>query len=156
MRSVFQPNGDYLYAFDLFVGEESRGHDSSVEVQRFSETGSPDTTFANPSFHFIPPGGPEIQAVVQGLAVAPNGDIIVVGGQTQFTQSGAIISNGVARLSSAGVLDSSFGSGGLLANVPPTDAGFGAVIVQPDSNIVTAGAGGSSNSELVVRRFLGN
>jgi uncharacterized delta-60 repeat protein len=124
--NVFQPNGDYLYAFDLFVGEESRGHNSSVEVQRFTETGSPDTTFANPSFHFIPPGGPEIQAVVQGLAVAPNGDIVVVGEQTHFTQSGPIISNGLARLTPAGVLDSTFGTGGLLANVAPIDAGFGA------------------------------
>ena len=58
--NVFQPDdGDYLYAFDLFVGEESRGHNSSVEVQRFTETGRPDTTFANPSFHFIPPGDPK-------------------------------------------------------------------------------------------------
>jgi uncharacterized delta-60 repeat protein len=152
--NVFQPNGDYLYAFDLFVGEESRGHDSSVEVQRFTETGTPDATFANPSFHFIPPGGPEIQAVVQGLAVAPNGDIVVVGGQTHFTQSGPIISNGLARLTPAGDLDSTFGNGGLLANVPPTDAGFGAVIVQPDGNIVTAGVGGGGG-ELVVSRFLG-
>jgi len=107
---------------------------------------------ANPSFHFILPGGPEIQAVVQGLTVAPNGDIVVVGGQTHFTQSGPIISNGLARLTPAGGLDSTFGNGGLFANVPPTDAGFGAVIVQPDGNIVTAGVGGG---ELVVSRFLG-
>jgi uncharacterized delta-60 repeat protein len=81
--NLFQPvDGDYLYAFDLFVGEESRGHNSSVEVQRFTETGRPDTSFANPSFHFIPPGGPEIQAVVQGIALAPNGDIVVAGSQT--------------------------------------------------------------------------
>ena len=151
--NVFQSeDGDYLYAFDLFVGEESRGHDSSVEVQRFTENGTPDATFANPSFHFIPPGGPEIQAVVQGVAVAPNGDIVVVGSQTHFTQPGPITSNGLARLTSAGALDPTFGNGGLLANVLPTDAGLSAVIVQPDGNIVTAGVGGEG---LVVRRFLG-
>ena len=151
--NVFQSeDGDYLYAFDLFVGEESRGHNSSVEVQRFTETGAPDPTFANPSFHFIPPGGPEIQAVVQGVAVAANGDIVVVGSQTHFTQPGPITSNGLARLTSAGALDSTFGNGGLLANVPPSDAGLSAVIVQPDGNIVTAGVGGEG---LVLRRFLG-
>jgi len=151
--NVFQSeDGNHLYAFDLFVGEESRGHDSSVEVQRFTETGRPDTSFANPSFHFIPPGGPEIQAVVQGVALAPNGDIVVVGSQTHFTQPGPITSNGLARLTPAGVLDSTFGKGGLLANVPPTDAGLSAVIVRPDGNIVTAGVGGEG---LVVRRFLG-
>ena len=151
--NVFQPDdGNYLYAFDLFVGEQSRGHNSSVEVQRFTETGTPDATFANPSFHFIPPGGPEIQAVVQGVAVAPNRDIVVVGGQTHFTQSGPIISNGLARLTPAGALDSTFGNGELVANVSPTDAGISAVIVQPDGNIVTAGVGGEG---LVVRRFLG-
>ena len=122
-------------------------------MQRFTETGAPDPTFANPSFHFIPPGGPEIQAVVQGLAVAANGDIVVVGSQTHFTTPGPITSNGLARLTSAGALDSTFGNGGLLANVPPTDAGLSAVIVQPDGNIVTAGVGGEG---LVVRRFLGN
>ncbi|MBV8133507.1 MAG: hypothetical protein JO282_13495 [Alphaproteobacteria bacterium] len=151
--NVFQSvDGDYLNAFDLFVGEESRGHDSSVEVQRFTETGRPDPTFANPSFHFIPPGGPEIQAMVQGVTVAPNGDIVVAGSQTHFTQPGPITSNGLARLTPAGVLDSTFGNGGLLANVPPTDADFEAVIVQPDGNIVTAGVGGGG---LVLRRFLG-
>ena len=152
--NVIQPNGDYLYSFALFVGEESCGHDSSVEVERFTETGSADTTFANPSFHFVPPGGPEMQAVPLGMAVAPSGDIVVVGSQTHFATP-QVITNGVARLTPAGVLDSSFGNGGLVANVSPTDAAINVVIVQPDGNIVTAGAGGSSNPGVVLYRFLG-
>jgi uncharacterized delta-60 repeat protein len=55
--SVFQPNGDYLFADELFVGEESRGHNSSVQVFRFNSTGTADSTFPNPSFHYQGSGG---------------------------------------------------------------------------------------------------
>ena len=88
------------------------------------------------------------------MAVAPSGDIVVVGSQTHFATP-QVITNGVARLTPAGVLDSSFGNGGLVANVSPTDAAINVVIVQPDGNIVTAGAGGSSNPGVVLHRFLG-
>ncbi|MBV8810275.1 MAG: hypothetical protein JO033_16520 [Acidobacteriaceae bacterium] len=59
--NAFQPNGDYLAADALFVGEESRGHDSSVQVFRFTQTGTADTSFADPSFHFEGPGGSGIE-----------------------------------------------------------------------------------------------
>jgi hypothetical protein len=47
--SVFQPNGDYLFGTELFVGEESRVHNSSAEVLRFTETGAADASPRQPS-----------------------------------------------------------------------------------------------------------
>jgi hypothetical protein len=55
--SIFQANGDYLFGEDLFVGEPSRGHNSSVEVLRFTDTGAADPTFIDTSFHFLGAGG---------------------------------------------------------------------------------------------------
>jgi hypothetical protein len=77
-HSVFQPNGDYLFGTELFVGEESRAHNSSAEVLRFTETGAADASFANPAFHYIGTGGSGIEAIVRGVSVQSNGDIVVV------------------------------------------------------------------------------
>jgi hypothetical protein len=79
---VFQPDGDYLTAMAIFVGEESRGHHASSQVLRFTATGQADPIFADPDFHFQGSGGPDIEALVNALAVAPNGDIVVAGQQT--------------------------------------------------------------------------
>jgi len=151
---VFQPNGDFLYASDDFVGEESRGHNSSVLVERFSEAGAADSTFADPSFHFVGAGGTDIEALVNGIAVAPNGDIVVVGEQETFAASGDTIVNGLARLTISGALDSTFGSGGLVSNSTPSGSGgFEVVAVQSNANIVVAGI---ANNELFLSRYLGN
>ena len=40
--SVFQSNGDYLFATELFIAEESRGHNASAQVLRFTDTGAAD------------------------------------------------------------------------------------------------------------------
>jgi len=151
--SVFQPNGDYLLGPELFVGEESRGHNCSVQVFRFTEIGAADSTFPNPSFHFIGVGGSNIEAIPRATAVAPNGDIIVAGNQEMFARSGDTILNGLARLTPGGELDTTFGSGGTVANSDPPSSGFDAVVVQPDGNIVVAGI--TSNSELFLSRYLG-
>jgi uncharacterized delta-60 repeat protein len=125
--SVFQPNGDYLFGTELFVGEESRAHNSSAEVLRFTETSAADASFANPAFHYIGTGGSGIEAVVNGLAVQPNDDIAVVGNQTTFARSGTTIVNGLARLTPNGNLDPAFGNGGTVVNSVPagTDELFG-------------------------------
>lgn len=151
--SVFQPNGDYLLNTELFVGEESRGHNCSVQVFRYAETGAADTSFADPSFHFIGVGGFNIEALPRAIAAAPNGDIVVAGNQEMFAQSGDTILNGLARLTPGGELDTTFGSAGTVATTDPTPTGFAAVVVQPNGNIVVAGI--TTNSELFLSRYLG-
>ena len=83
-----------------------------MEVFRFTDTGAADPNFTPTSFHFIPPGGFDIEALVSSLAVAPNGDIAVAGRQIFFSSNGNTIVNGLARLTPNGTLDPTFGNGG--------------------------------------------
>jgi uncharacterized delta-60 repeat protein len=122
--------------------------------------GAADTSFANPTFHYIGTGGSGIEAVVNGLAVQSNGDIVVVGNQTMFAQSGTTIINGLARLTPSGNLDPAFGNGGTVVNSVPagTEELFGAVI-QANGNIITVGTvsvNGGFDNELTLARYLGN
>ncbi len=147
--SIFAANGDYLFGTQLFVGQESRGHNSSAEVFRFSQTG---TQIFNTTFHYSGAGGSGIEALVDGVAVDPvTGDIVVVGAQLTFAQTGTTTINGLARLTPSGSLDPTFGNGGLVVNNIPASI---RVAVQPDSKIVTAGFA-SDNTTLNVARYLG-
>ncbi|HYW42335.1 MAG TPA: hypothetical protein VE959_05735 [Bryobacteraceae bacterium] len=148
VASTFDPLGGYLLGSELFVGEESRGHNSSAEVLRFSQTG---TEVFSSTFHFSGTGGSGIEALVRGVAVQANGEIVAVGDQITFTQSGAVTVNGLARLSPTGSLDTTFGSGGTVVNNLPPSSG---VVIQPDGNIVTVGFA-SNNTGLTLSRYLG-
>ena len=154
--SIFQPNGDFLFAGPSFVGEESRGHNASTEVLRFTSTGAANPTFANPSFHFEGSGGPGIEALPSGIAVGPNGDIVVAGVQITYAQSGQTNVNGLARLTPNGDLDPTFGSGGTVSNsIPASTGGYYQVVIQPaDSKIVVIGLA-NNYTELTLSRYLG-
>jgi uncharacterized delta-60 repeat protein len=152
--SIFDPNGNYLFGTELFTGRESRGHNAAAEVLRFIETGTADPTFANPTFHYTGMGGSGIEALVHGLAVQSDGDIVVVGNQLTFTQSGTVTVNGLARLTPSGDLDPTFGNGGTVVNsVPAGTQELGGVVIQPDDNIVTVGIA-NNNTELTISRYL--
>jgi hypothetical protein len=73
------------------------------------------------------------------MAVQSSGDIVVVGQQVTFTQSGSVTVNGLARLTPSGALDATFGNGGTVVNSVPAGAqGLKAVAIQPaDGKIVT-------------------
>jgi len=148
--SIFDPSGDYLLGGELFVGEESRGHNSSGQVQRFSQTG---TQVADATFHFVGTGGSGIEALVQAVAAQGN-FVVAVGEQITFAQSGDTTVNGLARLevqaNGSLALDPTFGSGGTVTNNLPASLG---VVFQSTGNIVTAGF--ASNGNLTLARYLG-
>jgi hypothetical protein len=146
--SIFDPAGGYLFGSELFVGEESRGHNSSAEVLGFTQTGA--EAFSS-TFHFSGTGGSGIEALVNGLAVQANGEIVAVGEQITFAQSGTVTVNGLARLSPAGILDPTFGSGGTVVNNLPASS---AVVIQPNGNIITVGFATNSTG-LTLARYLG-
>jgi uncharacterized delta-60 repeat protein len=150
--SFIQADGDYLLGQDVFTGLESRGHNSAVQVLSFTETGSPDPTFSNPPFHYVGSGGSGIEALVNGVAAASNGDVVLVGNQITFTQNGTLSIPGLARLTPSGQLDTAFGNGGVVVNSVP--GGLSAVAVQPaDDKIVAVGLAGNNN-ELTISRYL--
>jgi len=148
--SIFDPSGDFLLGGELFVGEESRGHNSSAQVQRFSQTG---TQVADVTFHYVGSGGSGIVAIVQAVAAQSN-VVVAVGDQITFAQSGQTTVNGLARLqvqeNGSLALDPTFGNGGTLVNNLPASSG---VVIQSTGKIVTVGFG--SNGDLVLVRYLG-
>ena len=148
--SIFDPSGDFLFGSELFVGEESRAHNSSAQVQRFSQTGA---QVADATFHYVGSGGSGIQAIVQAVAAQGN-FVVAAGGQTTFAQSGETTVNGLARLqvqsNGSLTLDPTFGSGGTLVNNLPASSG---VVIQSTGKIVTAGFAG--NGSLTLARYLG-
>jgi uncharacterized delta-60 repeat protein len=153
--TVFQPNGDFVVAEPLFVGEESRGHNSSTEVLRFTEEGAADSTFANPDFHFAGSGGYGIESLPTAIALASNGDIVVLGEQITYAQSGETQVNGLARVTSSGDLDSTFGSGGLETNtVPSTGEGFSLAAIDSQNRIIAVGVAGNY-TQIFLSRYLG-
>jgi hypothetical protein len=125
-------------------------------VLRFTGTGSADASFSNPSFHYIGTGGSGIEAVANAVAVEANGDIVVVGGQTTFAQTGATTVNGVARVTSSGALDPTFGTNGTVTNsVPAGTAGYQGVVIQPaDGKIIALGTA-NNLTQVTLTRFLG-
>jgi uncharacterized delta-60 repeat protein len=154
--SIFAANGDYLFGGELFTGEESRGHNAAAQVLRFTGTGTTDPAFANPTFHYTGAGGSGIEALVHGVAVQSNEDIVVVGNQITLTQSGTVTVNGLARLTPRGDLDPTFGKGGTVVNtVPAGTQELSGVVIQPtDDNIVTVGIA-NNDTALTLSRYLG-
>jgi uncharacterized delta-60 repeat protein len=153
--TVFQPNGDFVVAQPLFVGEESRGHNASTEVLRYTETGAADTTFADPSFHFEGSGGFGIEALPYAVAIASNGDIVVLGDQITYAQSGETLVNGLARLTPNGDLDSTFASGGLETNTVPSNTdGFELAAIDSQNRIIAVGLA-NNYTQIFVSRYLG-
>ena len=147
--TAIEPNSDFVVTRPLFVGEESRAHNSSVEVLRFTAAGTTDSTFADPTFHFEGQGGSGIQAVPDAIALEADGDIVIVGGQAMFSQTGATTISGLARLTPNGDLDPTFGSGGIA--LTPTSGNLAAIDAK--GRIVTVGEAGS-DTQVVVSRYL--
>jgi len=149
--SIIDPTGDFLLGGELFVGEESRGHNSSAQVQRFSQTG---TQVGNVTFHYQGTGGSGIQALVQAVAVQGN-FVAAAGDQITFARSGNTTINGLARLevqaNGSLALDPTFGDGGIVVNNLP---GGNGVVFQSTGNIVTAGFASTGN--LTLARYLGH
>jgi uncharacterized delta-60 repeat protein len=130
--SFEQSNGDIVAVAQVdFVQGEATG----IGLVRYTSTGALDTAFGtngitNTSFAgfiFTP----------FGFAVQTNGDILVAG---EAISSAGRIEFGLARYTSNGILDATFGNGGLVTTVVgvrvdvPT-----AMLLQPNGQIVMAG-----------------
>jgi uncharacterized delta-60 repeat protein len=106
-------------------------------VARYNSNGTLDTTFAAAGKKTIAFGSPS-SAQVNGLAIQPNGKIVVAGAANIVPEDFAL-----ARLNSNGSLDTTFGSGGkVLTDVGGPDEAF-SVALQADGKIVAAGMAGS-------------
>lgn len=112
-------------------------------VLRFLPSGAPDTTFGTGGSVTIDFGGGDDPADV---AIDGQGRIVVVG------SAGADL--GVARLTSGGALDATFGSGGkVTVNVAGTDAATSVAIRPGDGRIVVAGSADTLGGSAAVVRL---
>jgi uncharacterized delta-60 repeat protein len=129
-----QSNGDIVAVAQVdFVQGEATG----VGLVRYTSTGALDTTFGtngitNTSFAgfiFTP----------FGFAVQKNGDILVAGEALGRGEAGRI-EFGLARYTSNGILDATFGNGGLATTLVGTRVDVPtAMLLQPNGKIVMAG-----------------
>ena len=129
-----QANGKILLAgtADYF------GRNSRFALARLTSDGSLDPTFGGDGM-LMTDVTPSHDAL-NGMALQPNGKIVVVGGVSAGPDNGKI---GVLRYRSDGSLDPTFGGDGIVLNDPtPTyDDGL-AVGVEADGQIIVAGGAG--------------
>jgi uncharacterized delta-60 repeat protein len=140
--TIFASNGDYLVAQPSHTGGEN-SHRTDVQVSRFSEAGTLDTTFADTPFPF----GTTPNNTPQALAVQSNGQVVVGG-----LELATIAPNfgGIARLNTNGELDTTFGSGGTLT----VDNNVTALLIDTNGDILAIE--GTGNDGIVVAAYLAN
>jgi uncharacterized delta-60 repeat protein len=139
--TIFESNGDYLVAQPRHTGGEN-SHHTDVQVSRFSETGTLDTTFADTPFPF----GTEANNTPQALAVQSNGQVVVGGLELGF---GGPNFGGIARLDTNGDLDPTFGSGGTLT----VDNNVTALLIDKNGDVLAIEGTGNG---IVVAAYLAN
>jgi uncharacterized delta-60 repeat protein len=136
--TLFESNGNFLVcvptAPSKFVHE--------VAVSLYSEAGVKSTTFASTNIELG--GKPDAQC--EAMAVQANGQVIVGGD----VLSASPIFGGLDRLDTNGVLDTTFGSGGIVA----TDGDVEALLIDANGNIDAIE--GTGNDAIVVARYLAN
>ena len=131
-----QANGEIVVAgtADYFRADKN----SRFALARLTPAGSLDPTFGGDGTVItnVTPSSD----VANGMALQPNGRIVVVGGVTTGPDNGKI---GVLRYRSDGSLDPTFGGDGIVLTDPtPTFDDASAVGVEPDGQIVVAGQAG--------------
>lgn len=87
-------------------------------------------------------------AIARGVAVQPDGKIIVAG---RVVVAGGGSTFGLARYTTSGVLDESFGTAGKVATVFSTDADGYGLLLDPEGRALVCG---TSQGKLAVVRFL--
>jgi len=130
--SFEQSNGDIVAVARVdFVDNGGTG----IGLVRYTSTGALDTTFGTDGITNTTFAGFTFDPF--GFAVQTNGDILVAG---EAISSAGRIEFGLARYTSNGILDSTFGNGGLVTTSvgTPVDVPT-AMLLQPNGKIVMAG-----------------
>ncbi|MBV9960882.1 MAG: T9SS type A sorting domain-containing protein [Parafilimonas sp.] len=110
-------------------------NNSAIMVSRFSEIGVPDSSFGTNAYTITKYDGGN--AYANSIAVQPNGKIIA-GGYFNFKETGLFT---IARYTASGLIDSSFGSNGIVNTFFYGDDIGSSVVLQKDGKIVLSGYG---------------
>lgn len=147
---TLQPDGKIVAA-----GFTDIGNSFQFLVARFNVDGTLDTTFGSGGKTIISQGE---TSFCNSLAIQPNGKIILIG--HSFSPIMGINEFVAMRFDTNGILDNSFGNGGVVT----TSTGGGStaansIVIQPDGKIVLAGLASNSTTfrwDTVLVRYLAN
>jgi uncharacterized delta-60 repeat protein len=147
--AAFLASGGYVLATSPAVAK----HDDDIQVQRLNADGTVAAT--SPAFDYSGATGID-QAfdTAHGVAVQPNGQIVVDGGHF----AGGSSPVGLARVNGNGSLDTAFGNGGTLTTTIQGDDGAAAVLIQPDGKIIAVGFSENNSTgetDVFLARYLG-
>ncbi len=145
---ALQPDGKIIVATTA-----SNGSNYDFALARYTTSGALDTTFGSGGLAFADFGRDEY---AQSVALQPDGSIIVVG----YTHSSGYFAFALARFTSSGILDTTFGgdnNGMVTMKIGTGTDRLYSVALQPDGKIIAAGSGvkanGSGTYDFVVARF---
>lgn len=135
---AIQADGKIVAAGYAANGTNNFNNYADFALARYNPDGSLDTSFGNSgkvitTFNFF------ADEVINAMVIQPDGKILVAGGFNQhfFTPDTGLA---LARYETNGVLDASFGSGGIVTTDFSGNGGFGyGLLLQPDGKIVAAG-----------------
>jgi uncharacterized delta-60 repeat protein len=149
---AIEPDGKIVLAGASAVFQPPPGGFDDFALARYNADGNLDATFG--AGGKVTTRFPGAFAEGAGLAIQPNGKLIVVGSAA----AAGVIDFALARYDAAGNLDPGFGTGGQLTTDFAGGADFGqAVALQADGAIVVAGGAFVSSSEdFAVARYLGD
>ncbi|BDC34793.1 hypothetical protein Noda2021_07510 [Candidatus Dependentiae bacterium Noda2021] len=131
----------------VIAGTVANGGTTEFFVARYSTLGVPDITFGSGGFTTTPIGD---FAGANAIAIQTDGSIVVGGfavinGSSEFA---------LARYTSTGLLDGTFGSGGITITPIGSSDRINSLAIQADGNIVVAGSSVINNTNsLTVARY---
>ena len=144
---AIQPDGKLLIAGQVYVGTNDA---DEVGVVRLNSNGTLDTTFGTGGeqcFFYNSPAASIENDEVAGLAVQPDGKVLVAGTSFGELNNDGYDNFAVARLNANGTLDSTFASGGrelvsLLSNGTTMvgESFLNGIALQSDGKILLAGS----------------
>lgn len=130
-------------------------YESKAAVGRFLADGQLDESFGSAGW-FIS----DFADSAQTIDVTSGGKLVIAGGNTVQSQPLSIDSPALARLEAGGALDPTFGSGGVVLNgitAPFGEAFENAALDSRERTVIVARAYiGDGNTEVVIRRYLGD
>jgi uncharacterized delta-60 repeat protein len=139
---VIQPDGSIVV-----VGRTSTGEMvGEFAIVRYDGGGAPDASFGSGGVVTTAIG---TSAAASAVALQTDGKIVVAG----YTLTSGIRSFALARYDDAGVLDPTFGTGGIVTTTFGGDARIEDLVIQSDGRIVAVGYQGSSPFTVTLARY---
>jgi uncharacterized delta-60 repeat protein len=127
---AFQPNGQFILAQPVAVSKVI----TNVRVTRYSPQGAVDPTFQTAQFSY---GDVLTKSSAQAITVDSLGRVVVGGGYQPTTTGTSLF--GIARLTSTGSLDATFGNGGVLTTSVALGGSSWSTLAQPNGEIISSG-----------------